>query len=227
MASASRPPPPSIRSIDFAAALGDVPVFPLPNAVLFPGALLPLHVFEPRYREMTRQALATTRVMAVALTLEGEADAHGNPPIAEIAGVGVIVDHTELPDGRYHILLRGEARARLVEHPFLPPYRRARAEVLVDEGEPASTAEVTALMAMATAFAGDVRQRNPAFEFDVPAGLSGDRAADYIAQFLVIDTDERQALLETRDPAERVHRTFELIATQREQMTRRHSGPPS
>src|SRR6185436_19916478 len=116
---------------DLAPALDVLPIFPLPQTVLFPGALLPLHVFEPRYRAMVKDCLATHKAMAVALISEtGERDAHRHPTIERVAGVGVIIDHVELPDGRYNILLHGRARVRLEELPYVPPYRRAKAAIL-------------------------------------------------------------------------------------------------
>ena len=72
-----------------ALALEEVPVFPLPNVVLLPGALLPLHVFEPRYREMTRDVVAGRRRMAVARLQPGfEADYHGRPPMPHTRWIG-------------------------------------------------------------------------------------------------------------------------------------------
>src|SRR5688572_19919423 len=112
-------------------ALADLPLFPLPHTVLFPGALLPLHVFEPRYRVMTKHCLATHRALAVVLITDprferaprSERSPFSEPPprserepmsgrelpaIAPVAGAGVIVEAAELPDGRFNILLRGE-----------------------------------------------------------------------------------------------------------------------
>src|SRR5580700_10422501 len=92
---------------DLAAALPALPLFPLPT-VLFPGALLPLHVFEPRYRQMVRDALDTHSALGVVFVTDADAlDEHGHPRIARIAGAGIIVDHAELPSGRFNILVRG------------------------------------------------------------------------------------------------------------------------
>src|SRR5204863_2657330 len=88
-------PPSSLK--DLAPALDALPIFPLPQTVLFPGALLPLHVFEPRYRSMVKDCLSTHKAMAVALIQAGTArDDHGHPGIEPVAGVGVIVDHVQL-----------------------------------------------------------------------------------------------------------------------------------
>lgn len=225
MASASRPPPPPVGNLE--AALSELPVFPLPNVVLFPGALMPLHIFEPRYRTMIRNVLETHRAFAMTQQLGEALDAQGQPPMASIATAALIVDHAELPDGRFNILIRGEARVALDELPFVPPYRRAKATVLLDEGESASVDDVTALLAVATSFATEVRQQNPDFDFEVPPSLPRERTADFIAHYLVIDAGIRQKLLELRDPAKRVQLTLETLVSQRLQSRRSTSGPPS
>src|SRR5262249_40986650 len=149
------PPPSSVR--DLGPALDVLPIFPLPQTVLFPGALLPLHVFEPRYRAMVKDCLATHKAMAVALICEtGERDAFRHPAIEAVAGVAVIIDHVELPDGRYNILLHGRARVRLEELPFIPPYRRAKASLLHAPPSDPPQRDVAALLASAAAFAGDI-----------------------------------------------------------------------
>src|SRR5215468_9252705 len=111
---------------DLLPALSALPLFPLPM-VLFPGALMPLHIFEPRYRAMVRDLLETHRALAVVLITDHDRlDEHGHPRIAAVAGAGVIIDHVELPSGRFNILVRGRARVALEELPFgEKPYRRA------------------------------------------------------------------------------------------------------
>src|SRR5205085_8990732 len=85
------------------ATLEHLGMFPLPEAQLFPGALLPLHVFEPRYRALTRDVLAAaTPVMAVAMLEPGfEAEYDGRPGVRAVCGVGEIIEHRLYPDGRY------------------------------------------------------------------------------------------------------------------------------
>jgi ATP-dependent Lon protease len=200
---------------DLAPALSALPLFPLPT-VLFPGALMPLHIFEPRYRVMVRDALDTHRALAVVLITDpDQLDEHGHPRIAEIAGAGVIVDHVELPSGRFNILVRGRARVRLTELPFGDkPYRRARAEVLAPGGE-AEAINVAALIAAATAFAARVRERDPNFELALPKDAPAGVVADLCAHHLVLDARERQAALAALDVGERVRRVAEVLALQR------------
>ncbi len=149
----------------------EVALFPLPEVVLFPGTLLPLHVFEPRYRKMTEDALASGKLMVPVLVPDpGAVDRRGNPVIASVAGLGEIAQHRRLPDGRFEILLVGRARVRLEELPFVHPYRRARAEVL--SCTHAEGANVSGLVSSATRFATRVREVDDRLEFDVPSGLA-------------------------------------------------------
>src|SRR5256885_9707642 len=93
---------------------GAARLFPLPNLVLFPQVVQPLHVFEQRYRQMTADALAGDRLIAMALLRPGwEADYDGRPAIHPVACLGRVVADQRLDDGRYNLLLRGLARVRV------------------------------------------------------------------------------------------------------------------
>jgi Lon protease-like protein len=116
------------------------PVFPLAGVVLLPHAVIPLHIFEERYRQMVSDALDGSGQIAMAL-FEGEdwrTDYAGNPAIRPAVCLGQIVQHEALPGGRFNILLRGICRAKIVEE-FPPdddyPYRRARLEPLETPSE--------------------------------------------------------------------------------------------
>src|SRR5256885_15605887 len=100
-----------------------VPLFPLPNTVLFPHAVLPLHIFEERYKRMTADALAGDRLIAMALLTPGwEKQYYSRPEIAPVVCVGRIISHEKLPAGKYHLLPQGETRARLIQEPRDLPY---------------------------------------------------------------------------------------------------------
>ncbi|MBK8406670.1 MAG: LON peptidase substrate-binding domain-containing protein [Sandaracinaceae bacterium] len=117
-------------------------IFPLPRVVLLPAMPMPLHIFEPRYRAMTRQALDHERYIAMAtLHPSGEVDAAQRPLVRPYVGVGAITEWEELPDGRFHILLEGVGRARvLTEHRTSEPYREVRAEAVPDvDPDPGAT----------------------------------------------------------------------------------------
>src|SRR5262245_36793886 len=110
-----------------------LPIFPLPNVVLFPGVFLPLHIFEGRYREMVADALLGDRIIGMTLLRPGwEADYEGQPPVYPIGCSGLITHFERLPDGRYNIVLRGLERFRVVEEDLSRTYRRAVVEPLPD-----------------------------------------------------------------------------------------------
>jgi Lon protease-like protein len=111
-------------------------LFPLPDVVLFPHALLPLHIFEPRYRQMTEDALAGDRLVTM---VQIRPFVKGSPwvepvPIMDVGCLGEIIQHERLADGRFHFLLLGCKRVRLKrEIPSAKLYRIAEAEIMEDE----------------------------------------------------------------------------------------------
>ena len=116
-----------------------VPLFPLPNVVLFPGAVLPLHIFEERYKTMTADALAGKSLVAMALLRPGwEKDYYGKPAIEPVVCIGRIASSERLDDGRYNFLLHGESRARITGEEESTPYRIAQLQTLDDLPAPES-----------------------------------------------------------------------------------------
>src|SRR5882672_2663150 len=105
-----------------------VPMFPLPNVFLFPGTLMPLHIFEPRYRQMIEDSLDGPGRLVVATVLEAHHDeCAGAPPVHHVAGLGEIARHERLPDGRFLIVLAGLARVLIREVPSDRLYRKVEA----------------------------------------------------------------------------------------------------
>jgi uncharacterized protein len=191
-----------------ASALAALPIFPLPDTVLFPGALLPLHVFEPRYRELTADVLAGKRLMAIARLRAGfEADYEGRPPVHPTCGVGYLVAADQLTDGRYHILLRGVARVR-IESELAPAhaYREVRARLLVDHVNRPELLEERRqkLVIMCDRLAAALGDRGHELRELTRKLESPATCADVLAATLVREADARQALLEESDPAERL-----------------------
>jgi Lon protease-like protein len=188
--------------------LAELAIFPLPNASLFPGAALPLHVFEPRYRALVKDALAGRKMLAVARLRPGfEQQYEGRPPVYEVCGAGVIVNHTERPDGRYDITVRGLARVRIVEE--LPPeraYRRVRAERIHDLA--CDAALVAAWQRKLTSLWERLTPHLPEQVRDLKALTRGadepGAYADRLAAAMVADPDASQELLAEPDPAERL-----------------------
>ena len=198
-------------------ALFAIPVFPLSNVVLLPGAALPLHVFEPRYRVMLKDCLSSHRALVVGQSAEEGA----------VAGAGLVTTHQPLPDGRSNILVIGASRLRLdaieLETPPRYPYLRARASLLHDLDVDVSDGDKAALVAAAMMFAAEVRKHEAAFTFDLPEGMSAAALADVCAHQLVIDAAARQAVLEDLDPRSRVDRVTRQLVRQHGAMI--HDAP--
>ncbi len=116
-----------------------VPLFPLPNLFLFPGIPLQLHIFEPRYRQMIEDSLDGPGRIVIAAVLEGWHDRLlGRPPVHPIAGLGEIVRHERLPDGRFWIFLLGLSRVQIREVESDRLYRKVEAAPVVEEPVPDS-----------------------------------------------------------------------------------------
>ena len=114
---------------------GLAPLFPLPNVVLFPQALLPLQISEPRYRQLTADVLEGERLIAMGLMRPGWERLPGNaiPPIHRIVGLGKIIAHEKLDDGRYYLVLRGLARTKLLSEKLVDlPYRIGQLELCTE-----------------------------------------------------------------------------------------------
>ena len=194
-----------------------LPIFPLPNVQLFPHALLPLHVFEPRYRDMVRDAMAGERLIAIAAFEPGfEAEYHGRPAVRPIVGVGAVVGHEPLGEGRANIVLRGVARARIERE--LPPdqaYRLVDASAVDDrvtDGFDDDGARDTLILladqlALRLPSGGETLRELARSQPDLGA------LVDVLSAALVTDPDDRQTLLETDDVGARVDRLSGEIAT--------------
>jgi Lon protease-like protein len=199
---------------DLAAALHELPLFPLQQVVLFPGMLLPLYVFEPRYVALLRHVLTSHRSLSVVQVQESQADMSANPAIAEIAGVGTIVDCSELPHNRYNIVLRGRARVRLQELSFDPPYRRALASLLATPDDQVPGIELAAMHSAVATFTQLVRKRDPSFELRLPKDATAGAVADACAHHLVLDARDRQAVLEALEVRKRISMVTEILTVQ-------------
>lgn len=199
-------------------ALRRLPLFPIEDVVLFPHSLIPLHIFESRYRKMVRDVLGSNRLVAISLQLEKEnPDLESLPRVASVASVGELVLAQELPDGRFNLVVRGRARIGIDEElPSEEPYRLIAAHEIPDESA-SKTTEINEADAALRALVGGLAESIPdggdllkhvAAAQDSPAAL-----ANVIAASLIADAKARQRLLETTDVFERLERlSNEVVA---------------
>jgi hypothetical protein len=197
-----------------AAPVVIVPIFPLPDVTFFPHTVLPLHVFEARYRAMVIDALERDRRLAIVRLQAGyEASYAGKPAVHPVAGLGEIVSCERLATGRYNILLKGECRVRL-EHelPSDTLYRVVRARRLADtepadDAAPALARIRTACHSLLSALQRPADLLDPALADGQAAGVIADR----VAAAVLPDADLRQSLLETLDVDARVARVADAV----------------
>jgi Lon protease-like protein len=188
-----------------------IPIFPLPNAVLFPNVFMPLHIFEPRYREMVADTLSGDRIIGMVLLKPGfEPHYEGRPPVYPIGCAGVVTHSEPLPDGRYNIVLRGIEKFRITGEDESRSYRLAHVVPL-----PESVAEedrtqlrrdrhrLEALLIAAIERGG----AEPRF----PPAVADEDLVNALAQYLALDPLERQALLERDGILARCKALVELL----------------
>jgi Lon protease-like protein len=188
-----------------------IPIFPLPNVVLFPNVFLPLHIFEPRYRAMVAEALKGDRIIGMTLLRPGfEADYNGRPAVYDTGCAGLITHSEPLSDGRYNIVLRGMEKFRIVDEDTSQPYRIARIEALPEATDDAERADVRARRQRLEAVLAATIERSSG-EPRFPPAVPDDDLVNALAQYLPLEPVERQALLERRGIAERCRGLIELL----------------
>lgn len=195
----------------------ELPMFPL-GSVLVPGAALPLHVFEPRYRAMVRDVVATPeQELGVVLITRGS-EVGGGDVRTDVGTVARVLRAEELEDGRWGLLCGGDRRIRVVE--WLPddPYPRALVADWPDEEPPAGTApalaarrdEAAALLRQALALAAELGDPAPPATIEVHDDPVV--ASHQIAALAPVGPVDRQALLLARGPAERLELLVEVLS---------------
>ena len=193
-----------------------VPVFPLPNVVLFPHAVVPLHVFELRYRTLVRDALAGERLIALALLKPGwESEYHGSPAFHDLGCLARFEEVEWLPDGCYDLKLLGLSRVRLGAPLREFPYRAVRVEILPEapypEDDPVVTSERRGLLDL---YGRIVRGA----ECHVDSFRSSDdlpfvSLVNTVCMVAPLEAEERLGLLALDSIVERGHRVGELAAS--------------
>ncbi len=190
----------------------ELPLFPLPNVVLFPATQLPLHIFEPRYRAMVADALEGERLIGMVMLRPGwESSYNGTPAVYPIGCAGFITHADRLPDGRYNIILRGVEKFRIVDERLTgteqEAYRIATVQTIEESPADASgrgisdaRAELERLIAK--------RLRRSADD-TIPKDIPDEDLVHAIAQYL--EPVEKQALLECDGFLQRCRTLIELL----------------
>jgi Lon protease-like protein len=183
-----------------------ISIFPLPGAILFPGLHLPLHIFEPRYRAMIKDALARDRRIGMIQPQRAGEDA----PLFAVGCLGKIGNVEALDDGRFNILLEGEARFRVRrELEVTTPFRQVEADLIEDEPDPVlAPVERASFEREARRFAS---LQGYAVDWESVTRLDDVSLIDGVSQIAPFDTAAKQALLEAPTLGERCELLVQLM----------------
>jgi uncharacterized protein len=189
----------------------ELPVFPLPNVVLFPQVCLPLHIFEPRYREMVSDALSGDRLIGIVLLRPGwERNYEGRPPAYDIGCAGLITHSEPLADGRYNIVLQGLEKFRIAAEREGRSYRRAFVEPLVESLGPGHLARLRDARHRLEAVVAPLIEREGG-DLRIPPSIPDVELVNALAQYLPLEMVEKQALLERDGVLARCDSLIELL----------------
>jgi Lon protease-like protein len=187
-----------------------IPIFPLPNVVLFPNVFLPLHIFETRYRELLEDALKGDRIIGMVLLRPGwEGDYEGRPAVYPIGCAGVITHAERLPDGRFNIVLRGMEKFQIGGEETGRLYRIARVIALPEPSAESVRSEMRGERRRLETLLVPQPEGQP--DPKVPSSMPDEDLVNALAQYLEFDPVEKQALLERNGLLDRCRSLIELL----------------
>jgi Lon protease-like protein len=188
-----------------------IPLFPLPNVVLFPNVHLPLHIFEPRYRELVGDSLDGDRIIGMVLLRPGwEGDYEGRPPIYPIGCAGLITHAERLSDGRYNIVLRGLEKFRVRREDPGRAYRIAEVETILEQTSENDRGEIRTERRRLEALLVP-QPEGRGVDPKMPPSMPDEDLVNALAQYLELEVVEKQALLERDGLLARCRSLIELL----------------
>jgi Lon protease-like protein len=188
-----------------------IPIFPLPNVVLFPNVFLPLHIFEPRYRAMVADTLDGDRIIGMVLLRPGwESDYEGRPPVYPVGCAGLVTHAERHPDGRFNIVLRGLEKFRILDEDPGRSYRVARVESLAEDLTEAQRAAVRVERRRLEALLVP-QPEGRGVDPKMPPSMPDEDLVNALAQYLELEPVEKQALLERDGLVARCRSLIELL----------------
>ncbi len=189
-----------------------IPIFPLPNSVFFPKTYLPLHIFEPRYRQMVTDAAMGGQCIGMVLLKEGwESDYYGNPPIFSMGCVGRIVSVQPLVDGRSNILLQGLVRYEIQTEHFERPYREASITLTPRLSDGALAPNVRTKLVQVLEDFLKSRDDAPTWQALFREEVSDDILINTLSTYLECTPLEKQFLLEAENLQQQARRLGDLL----------------
>jgi Lon protease-like protein len=186
-----------------------IPIFPLPNIVLFPSVFLPLHIFEERYREMVSDSLDGDRIIGMALLKPGwEPDYEERPSVYPVGCAGLITHAERLADGRFNLILKGLEKFRIRSEEPAGLYRVALVDSLPERLTDPDRLVLQDQRRRLEALVATLLDTN---EFPLPPAMPDEDLVHALAQYLTLEPVERQALLESEGLLARSRSLAELL----------------
>jgi Lon protease-like protein len=213
----------------------ELAIFPLANVVLFPRIQAPLHLFEPRYRQMAEHVLdGDRRIGMVVVPAEHAADMHGDPPVYPIGCVGTIDHSQRLRDGRFNVVLVGTHRFRITAEAPRPAqrlFRIAQVETLEDPFDPADQRRVSELRQGIIELVAELArraepEREPPIAPELFRGVDDVGFVNSLSNSLSFEPAEKQGLLEAASVPERYERLEGLLSFRLAQLGSRGTPHP-
>ncbi len=195
-----------------------LPLFPLPNIVFFPHTRLPLHVFEPRYRQMVQDVLESDQRFGIVLLRPGwESEYFGAPEVFECGTLGTIEQAVALENGRYNIVVRGDARFKILDEVSRLPYRTARVVMQpeVEREATVSYAQREWLADLSRQYLRYLPEQSAVPEIET---VNLDALTNALIMSLNLDIEEKQKLLEMNDVVRRAEEIGNELASRIESM---------
>jgi uncharacterized protein len=188
-----------------------IPIFPLPNVVLFPNVFLPLHIFEPRYRDMVGDTLTGDRIIGMVLLRAGwDRNYEGRPAVYPVGCAGLITHAERLHDGRYNIVLQGLEKFRILDEDHSRTYRIAHVDSIAEASAGADREAMrTARRRLESLLVPQPEGRRA--DAKVPPSMPDEDLVNALAQYLELEPVEKQALLERDGLLARCHSLIELL----------------
>ena len=193
---------------------GTIPLFPLSTVVFFPNTLLPLHVFEPRYRQMVHDVSKSEGIIGMALLKPGwEANYYGNPEVFDVVGMGRIVSSEVFGDGRINIVLYGLKRVKIIEVMKESPYRVARVELVENTRCASEETYRSKIEELITKWNFVLDEKQKAHRININTRLPLDSLTDALATLIFSNVFDKQSLLEEPDVKKRAETIIKDLQT--------------
>lgn len=193
---------------------GNVPIFPLSDVVLFPSILLPLHIFEDRYKKMLEDALANEKLISMVLLKPGwEKNYHDNPDVFDTSCLGRIISTEHFKDGRSNIILYGLKRVRILRFIESDHYRVAKVDIIKEKHDDREEIYRKHIDDLLLKWNASINEEQRSHKIEINTKISLDKLTDILSIIIVTNVFERQRLLEEIDPLKRAEFLINYLDT--------------